>query len=261
MSEKIRINIKDRAVYTPIAPNFPLDRCLPTTPKLLSENIRRQKFDEFAFGEQQRKIVQARGDVYSGTPCCKTLHITLTFDGTNNNNEADSASSPSSCSNMARLYHASLGLDDTARQNGYFSYYSPGVGTVFPDIKEMVPNNWGLIAASGGENRINWGLTRMIAALKDSIPEQNSLSLDDTQALVEGMATCWYGNVATLGLLENGEKKREAAMRPYMNDLKKLLDQRREVGEKPISWPCAYMSMASPEALHKPEPLPIGCKP
>lgn len=233
MSEKIRINIKDRAVYTPIAPNFPLDRCLPTTPKLLSENIRRQKFDEFAFGEQQRKIVQARGDVYSGTPCCKTLHITLTFDGTNNNNEADSASSPSSCSNMARLYHASLGLDDTARQNGYFSYYSPGVGTVFPDIKEMVPNNWGLIAASGGENRINWGLTRMIAALKDSIPEQNSLSLDDTQALVEGMATCWYGNVATLGLLENGEKKREAAMRPYMNDLKKLLDQRREVGEKP----------------------------
>ncbi|BAQ80189.1 uncharacterized protein PST29_2300 [Pseudomonas sp. St29] len=47
------------------------------------------------------------------------------------------------------------------------------------------------------------------------------------------MATCWYGNVATLGLLENGEKKREAAMRPYMNDLEKLLDQRREIGEKP----------------------------
>jgi len=202
MSEIIKRNIKARAVGAPIAPNFPLDRYLPTTPKLLSENIRRQKNDELAFDEQQRKIVQARGDAYSGTPCCKTLHITLAFDGTNNNDEADSASSPSSCSNMARLYHASLGSDDATRENGYFRYYSPGVGTVFPDIKEMVPNNWGLIAASGGENRINWGLTRLIDALKMVLTPATPLLLPATQVLVDSMATCWYGNVATLGLLE-----------------------------------------------------------
>ncbi|MBP5100786.1 DUF2235 domain-containing protein, partial [Pseudomonas protegens] len=233
MSKIIERNIKTHSVGTPIAPVFPLDRCLPTLPKQLSGNIKVQKRDEIEFDDQQRRVVQARGDAYSGTPCCKTLHVTLTFDGTNNNNEADSASSPSSCSNMARLYHASLGSDDATRENGYFRYYSPGVGTVFPDIKEMVPTDMGLIAASGGENRINWGLTRLIDALKMVLTPATPLLLPATQVLVESMATCWYGNVATLGLLENGEKKREAAMRPYMNDLKKLLDQRREVGEKP----------------------------
>jgi len=91
----------------------------------------------------------------------------------------------------------------------------------------------GLVGASGGENRINWGLTRMIAALKDALPGQEPLSLADTQALVDAMATNWYGHVFSAGLLENGEKKREAAMRPYMDELEKVLKQRQDSEEKP----------------------------
>ncbi|WP_414890608.1 T6SS phospholipase effector Tle1-like catalytic domain-containing protein [Pseudomonas chlororaphis] len=233
MSEPMNSGGKMLPSAAMIAPSFPLSRRLPKDPKQLSENIRRQKRDEAVFANQQRKLLQAKGDTHSGVPCCKTLHVSMIFDGTNNNNDADSASTPSSCSNMARLYHASLGSDDITRGEGYFSYYSPGVGTVFPDIREFTPKNMGLVGASGGENRINWGLTRMIAALKDALPGQDPLSLADTQALVDAMATNWYGNVFSAGLLENGEKKREAAMRPYMDDLEKVLKQRQDSEEKP----------------------------
>ncbi|MEW7855799.1 DUF2235 domain-containing protein [Pseudomonas chlororaphis] len=233
MSESMSSGGKMLPSAAMIAPSFPLNRRLPKDPKQLSENIRRQKRDETVFANQQRKLLQAKGDTHSGVPCCKALHVSMIFDGTNNNNDADSASTPSSCSNMARLYHASLGSDDTTRGEGYFSYYSPGVGTVFPDIREFTPSNMGLMGASGGENRINWGLTRMIAALKDALPGQDPLSLADTQALVDAMATNWYGHVFSAGLLENGEKKREAAMRPYMDDLEKVLKQRQDSEEKP----------------------------
>ncbi|WPO47379.1 hypothetical protein [Pseudomonas sp. S1Bt23] len=73
----------------------------------------------------------------------------------------------------------------------------------------------------------------MIAALKDALPGQDPLSLTDTQALVDAMATNWYGNVFSAGLLENGEKKREAVMRPYVDDLEKVLKQRQDSEEKP----------------------------
>lgn len=79
----------------------------------------------------------------------------------------------------------------------------------------------GLIAASGGENRINWGLTRMIAALKDALPGQDPLSLTDTQALVDAMATNWYGNVFSAGLLENGEKNAKTPCAPMWTIWKK----------------------------------------
>jgi len=216
-----------------VAPTFPQSRRLPTDPKQLSENIKRQKRDETAFGNQQRKLLQAKGDTHSGIPCCKTLHITVAFDGTNNNDKADSASTPSSCSNIARLFHASLGADTSTQAEGFYSYYSPGVGTVFPDIREYTPNELGLIGASGGENRINWGLTRLLDALKDTLTPEKPLLLPEAQTLIDAMATNWYGNVLTAGLLENGEKKREAAMRPYMDDLEKILDQRRDAEEKP----------------------------
>ncbi|WPO47380.1 hypothetical protein [Pseudomonas sp. S1Bt23] len=115
MSEPMNSGVKPRPSAAKIAPAFPAGRLLPTDPKQLAGNIKRQKRDEIAFGNQQRKLLQAKGDTHSGIPCCKVLHISMTFDGTNNNNEADSASNPSSCSNMARLYHASLGLDDITR--------------------------------------------------------------------------------------------------------------------------------------------------
>ncbi|VVQ34640.1 hypothetical protein PS943_03897 [Pseudomonas fluorescens] len=214
-----------------VAPIFPADGRLPKEPKLLSENIKKQRRDEVAFGNEQRKQLQAKGEASTGIPCCKTLHITIAFDGTNNNDNADSASVPSSCSNIARVFHASIGGDPTTEQEGFFRYYSPGVGTVFPDIREYTPSDGGLMFATGGENRINWGLTRLIDALKQTL-EGARLELAETQALVDSMATGLVTAI-TGGLLENGEKKREAAMRPEMKKLEETLSKRNESEQKP----------------------------
>src|SRR5471030_52661 len=231
MSEPLK-NIKSPHPSTAsIAPTFPVEGRLPLDPKLLSENIKKQKRDEVIFADKQRKELQANGAAYSGVSCSKTLHVTVAFDGTNNNDQADSASVPSASSNIARIFHASLGGDPTTEAEGFFRYYSPGVGTVFPDIREYTPSDGGLMFATGGENRINWGLTRLIDALKQTL-EGTRLELSETQALLDAMAT---GNITFLsgGLLENGEKKREAAMRPEIKKLEEALVKRNEADQKP----------------------------
>ncbi|WP_145316804.1 DUF2235 domain-containing protein [Pseudomonas sp. SJZ080] len=214
-----------------VAPFFPENRRLPTDPGQLTKNINLQKRDEVAFGNQQRKKTEASGAAYSGLPCCKTLHITIAFDGTNNNDDADSASVPSSSSNIARLFHASLGGNPATEDQGFFRYYSPGVGTVFPDIREYSPSDGGLMFASGGENRINWGLTRLIDAVKQTI-DGSRLGLPETQALLDSMAT-GLTTFLTGGLLENGEKKREAALRPEIQKLEEALSKRSDAETKP----------------------------
>ena len=44
------------------APSFPLARRLPREPGQLAKNIKLQKRDETAFGNQQRKLVQAKSE-------------------------------------------------------------------------------------------------------------------------------------------------------------------------------------------------------
>lgn len=232
MSKQIGAEIKARPASALVPPVFPRQGRLPTDPNQVSENIRKQKADETRFTNQQRKLLQSMGNIQSGPPCSKALHITIAFDGTNNNDAADGSSSPSSRSNIARIFHASLGSDPTT-QTGYYRYYSPGVGTTFPEINEVVPDSFGLIGANGGENRINWGLTRLVAALKDAIPGQVPFSPAETLKLVEEMATSWLGTVMTAGLAESGEKKREAALRPLIQDLEKELKKLEEADQKP----------------------------
>lgn len=200
---------------------------LPLNTGEVAGNIRKQKRDERHAGSRLATTAATKGEEVPA-PCCKTLHISLCFDGTNNHEPSDRGD-PLSTSNVARLFHASI----DKRENGYFGYYSPGVGTVFEEIKEYLPNEMGLIGAQGGENRINWGLTRLIAALKETLPEEAPLSVGDTQALVEAMSTNWASNVLSGGLLENGARKREAAIRPYEQDLRALLEQRNAAEENP----------------------------
>ncbi|WP_249275693.1 phospholipase effector Tle1 domain-containing protein, partial [Pseudomonas lundensis] len=92
----------------------------------------------------------------------------LCFDGTNNHEPSDSEAKPSTTTNVARLYHASLGRNENevVRREGFYAYYMQGVGTEFKEIREFEPNSDGLTKAVGGENRINWGITRVIDALK-----------------------------------------------------------------------------------------------
>lgn len=211
-------------------PAFPMEGRLPNEPSQLSKNISLQKIDERKFGSEQRKVLEAKGEADSGLPCSKTLHITLAFDGTNNNDHADGASTPNSRSNIARLFHASLGVEDK-EDEGFLRYYCPGVGTVFPDVDEYVPDSNGLVGANGGENRINWVLTRLLDALEKTLG--GALSDPIAKKMLMGMATNWFGNTLSAGLFENGEKKREQVFRPAMEDLEKKLKIRQDSETKP----------------------------
>lgn len=215
-----------------VAPAFPFSRRMPNEPGQVTKNIQLQKKDERAFGNQQRKLAQEKGEANSGAPCCKTLHITFAFDGTNNNDQADGSSTPNSRSNVARLFHASLGADDDLVENGFFKYYCPGVGTVFPDVEEFVPDNSGLVGASGGENRINWALTRLIDALQFTLDKER-LPIEKTKGMLKDMATNGYKNTFGLGLFESGEQKREAILRKEIQGLEEKLKKREDSGEKP----------------------------
>ncbi|MFJ4251605.1 T6SS phospholipase effector Tle1-like catalytic domain-containing protein [Pseudomonas sp. NPDC089741] len=215
-----------------VAPMFPPSRRLPNDPGQLSKNINLQKQDERAFGIRQRKLLQAKGEADSGTACCKTLHITLAFDGTNNNDQADGSSTPNSRSNVARLFHTSLGAEPDMVLGGFMKYYCPGVGTVFPDVEEFVPDSSGLVGASGGENRINWALTRLLDALQQAL-DGKRFPAEKTKLMLKDMATNGYANTFGLGLFESGEKKREKIMRKEIQDLQDKLKIRDDSEEKP----------------------------
>ncbi|MCU1718989.1 T6SS phospholipase effector Tle1-like catalytic domain-containing protein [Pseudomonas sp. 5P_3.1_Bac2] len=211
-----------------IAPPFTRSG-LPLDSGEVATNIRLQTRDERKYRGAIATSAAKNGE-QAPAPCCKTLHLSLCFDGTNNHEPSDKLD-PLCTSNVARLFHTSINKPEI----GLFSYYSPGVGTVFEDIKEYLPSNAGLIGAQGGENRINWGLTRLIDCLKKTLKDsgQAPLSFDQTYALVEAMSTNWTVNTISGGLLSNGSRKREAAIRPYEQELKTVLEQRKTAQEKP----------------------------
>ena len=213
---------------------FPSNGYLPHSPEELAANIRQQERDELRTWSDACTTAAARDEADPGKPCAKALHLSLCFDGTNNHEPSDSTAVPLCTSNVARLFHASLGSTEyqQAMDKGFFRYYSPGVGTVFPDIKEYTPSQLGLIGAKGGEDRINWMLTRLIDALQFTLTSQR-MELPETQNLVEAMSSNWAGNVLSGGLLEKGERKREDALRPKIEELASELTRRRAAGQKP----------------------------
>lgn len=230
MPESMSMKQGEPAAEVLIAPSYPPEGHIPFSPDKVLRNISSQLLDERRFSGYQREKDISEEKEYSGAPCCKVLRITLAFDGTNNNEKADGASIPPSCSNVAKLFHASIGSEGGLIRAGYSCYYCPGVGTVFPDVNEYTPSSFGLIGAQGGENRINWMLTRLLDAL--------SLALDleevsETQKLVEAMSTNWTINTLSGGLLENGEKKRRTALEPKLKELEGKLRQRQESEQKP----------------------------
>ncbi|MBN0668994.1 DUF2235 domain-containing protein, partial [Pseudomonas aeruginosa] len=103
-----------------IAPAHPVAGRLIYDSKKLSENILKQQSDERVFSRAQEQKRLSEGDVVGGAPCCKAIHITLGFDGTNNNDKADGSSVSPSCSNVARLIHASIGSGDDINSRGIF---------------------------------------------------------------------------------------------------------------------------------------------
>ncbi|NHB94597.1 T6SS phospholipase effector Tle1-like catalytic domain-containing protein [Photorhabdus cinerea] len=196
------INHND-AVWLP-AP-FPTKGRLPSKSYLVGQNCHRQTSDERAY-HQELCLAENRRVV---PPCCKTLHVSLFFDGTGNNLYNDLYQAvPHHPTNIVRLFQATIGagyaggaagkplLDDVESTGGeYFKYYIPGVGTPFPEINDLDYSTWGLAFADRGEDRINWALLRLIDVLGFSLT-QKQMTNSESQKSLEAMSTTWH----TLGL-------------------------------------------------------------
>lgn len=139
-------------------PRFPEQGRLPLSRKALEANM----------GKIESKEVEHRKGFpeKNRNPCCKSLHVSLFFDGTNNNEPYDTKKAkPPHPSNVAKLYHACAPNDFRAIQSGFFAYYLPGVGTPFPEIGTNEYYSSGLTFASGGEDRITWALINVCDTL------------------------------------------------------------------------------------------------
>jgi hypothetical protein len=87
---------------------------LPLTAGEVAGNIREQKRDEKAAWSRASIAAAAKGDALP-EPCCKTLHISLCFDGTNNHEPSDKGE-PLCTSNVARLFQARPPVTANTRQ-------------------------------------------------------------------------------------------------------------------------------------------------
>ncbi|MBK4713992.1 T6SS phospholipase effector Tle1-like catalytic domain-containing protein [Tenebrionibacter intestinalis] len=144
-----------------VPPAFPERGRLPLTHKQVIANIKKIEREETQYRQQARRE--------KGNPCCKSLHISLFFDGTNNNEPKDTASTPPHPSNVAKLYHACAPENRRANEYGFYAFYIPGVGTPFPQIGTYDYYSTGLQFAVGGEDRINWGLVQLCNALNHTV--------------------------------------------------------------------------------------------
>ena len=202
----------------------------------MGENCRKQDSEEQKYHDElclaANRIVEP--------PCCKTLHISLFFDGTGNNlnydlyriQEPPNPAIPHP-TNIARLFQATIGqgyaggvgsknleLTDMPESAGnkYYKYYIPGVGTPFPEVLDLDFSLGGLATASKGEERINWGLLRIIDALRRTSGMDR---LDD--------AACWKSvqamgtSMASFGLTGSSNRYEEFQRLLQEADLAKSL--------------------------------------
>ncbi|XYQ55932.1 T6SS phospholipase effector Tle1-like catalytic domain-containing protein [Pectobacterium carotovorum] len=190
-------------------PEFPKQGRLPTQASLVGQNCKQQDSHELGY---RNELCTAAGRLVE-PPCCKTLHISLFFDGTGNNLNNDLyLSDPKHPTNIARLFRTTIGqgyaggvqghseeLVDLAGTAGnkYYKYYIPGVGTPFPEVADLDYSMSGLALARYGEERINWGLIRIIDALRRTLGLPG-LSDGESWQAVEAM-TPRIGSPAPLG--------------------------------------------------------------
>ena len=206
MSE-VKNNSKNKA-WAP--PSFPVAGRLPTDIKVVTSNYEKQTAEEDCF----RRGLSSKGQ-NQRFECCHSLHISLFFDGTNNNDNNDTKNNHPS--NIAKMFHASL-QGPQAKGAGYYSYYMPGVGTAFPEIGELDYSREGLQYATGGEDRINWALVSLVDALYMALTK-TPLSQSRRASAVEAMST-WKAPLM-IGL---GPAKRRRVMSELLKPLQARVD-------------------------------------
>ncbi|TCC12753.1 DUF2235 domain-containing protein [Kosakonia quasisacchari] len=189
-------------------PPFPAQGRLPTQALQVGQSGYQQNSAERLYRQELCLAAGRRVE----PPCCKTLHISLFFDGTGNNlnNDLILSPPPKHPTNIARLFRATIGdgtaggvpdqkrvsLDEASDSGGkYFKFYIPGVGTPFPEVNDLDYSTMGLVGATKGEERINWALLRIIDVLmrvsKD--PKKNSIKLSEgaSRKSIGKMGTSW----------------------------------------------------------------------
>lgn len=192
-----------------LPPYFPAQGRLPTKSLQAGQNCHKQNSAEINYRQELCLAAGCRVE----PPCCKTLHISLFFDGTGNNLNNDLfLSNPKHPTNIARLFRATIGdgtvggvpknddgvpdknkvLVDTANDSGgkYFKFYIPGVGTPFPEVNDPDYSTIGQAAAAMGEERINWALLRIIDVLQFVVTE-NWLNIKKSRRSISRMGTSW----------------------------------------------------------------------
>ncbi|CAI0776786.1 T6SS phospholipase effector Tle1-like catalytic domain-containing protein [Serratia quinivorans] len=184
-------------------PPFPAQGRLPTQALQVGQNCHQQNRAERLYRQELCLAAGRRVE----PPCCKTLHISLFFDGTGNNLNNDFIlSNPKHPTNIARLFRATIGtgtaggvpadnqgtlLDDAEDGEGkYFKFYMPGVGTPFPEVNDSDYSTMGLVGATKGEERINWALLRIIDVLKFTATEKWLTTAESRQSIGK-MGTSW----------------------------------------------------------------------
>jgi Uncharacterized alpha/beta hydrolase domain (DUF2235) len=136
--------------------------------------------------------------------CPKTLHITLFFDGTNNNDDRSNPHRDSlnyTHTNVARLFKAAVA--DNSR--GIFPFYIPGVGTPLRDIGELLYTSKGKAFADGFAARCVLGYVHVLNAVYQSIVS------DKTRGLID------HSEVRSL--CDNGANDKMAVFNPYVRRL------------------------------------------
>jgi hypothetical protein len=196
-------------------PVFPASGRLPSDPRYVSDNYDKQCLEENLYRQKTGSDGKRQH-----SDCCHSLNISFFFDGTNNNNKNDTAKEHPT--NIARLYHASI-QDAAAKDEGYFSYYMPGVGTAFPEIGEFDYSDGGLKFATGGEARINWALVQLASALSYALNEHQEIDDALAKTKVEAMHTS--DKVPGMIVLGGGRR------RPVMNELLKDLRAKVETAK------------------------------
>ena len=186
-----------------VPPPFPAQGRLPVQALQVGQSYYQQNSAERLYHQERCLVAGRRVE----PPCCKTLHISLFFDGTGNNLNNDLLlSDPKHPTNIARLFRATIGtgtaggvpsseqetlLDGAEDGDGkYFKFYMPGVGTPFPEVNDPDYSTMGLVAATKGEERINWALLRIIDVLKFSATEKWLTTAESRQSL-SNMGTNW----------------------------------------------------------------------
>ena len=209
-------------------PKFPRLGRLPTEKSVIGKNCRQhnsleiQHYDELCVAANRRV----------SRPCCKTLHISLFFDGTGNNLNHDLfESTPPHPTNIARLFRATIGQgyaggsrarnaelvdEEGSAGNQYYKYYMPGVGTPFPEVMDLDFSDNGLKYATRGEERINWALLRLIDTLRRTLG-LGRLSDQENWVAVQSMTTTYTEAKVS------GEYRRHTAFFQLLNGLGKTL--------------------------------------